>query len=184
MATGSMAGHALGWQAEPFELEGVDGRRYTLQQVRGPKGTVVMFICNHCPYVKGVIADVVREMAELRQEGVGAIAIMSNDTANYPADSFENMKAFARQHGFGFPYVIDRTQEVARSFDAVCTPEFFGFDKDLKLRYHGRISEMRGSQPSPGAPRELLDAMRAIAAGRPAPKDQSPALGCSIKWKH
>lgn len=184
MPAASMAGHPLGWQAEPFELEGVDGKRYSLQQVRGPKGTVVMFICNHCPYVKGVIADVVREMAELKQEGVGAIAIMSNDTASYPADSFENMKAFARQHGFGFPYVIDRTQEVARAYDAVCTPEFFGFDKDLTLRYHGRLCEMRGTTPSPGAPRELLEAMRAIAAGRPAPKDQWPAMGCTIKWKH
>jgi peroxiredoxin len=181
---GSMSGHALGWQAAPFELEGVDGRRYSLEAVRGPKGTVVMFICNHCPYVKAVIADVVREMAQLKAEGVGAIAVMSNDTANYPADSFDNMKAFAAQHGFGFPYVIDRTQGVAKAYDAVCTPEFFGFDKDLKLQYHGRIAEMRGTSPVRGARRELLEAMRAVAAGKPVPQDQEPAMGCSIKWKH
>jgi peroxiredoxin len=184
MATSTVSGPKAGWQASDFELEGVDGKRYRLADVRGPKGAVVMFICNHCPYVKAVMPDIVKEMAELKKEGIGAIAIMSNDTANYPADSFENMKAFAKQHGFGFPYVIDRTQDVAKAYDAVCTPEFFGFDKDMKLAYHGRAVEMRGTNPVPGAPRELLEAMRAVAAGKPAPKEQVPAIGCSIKWKH
>ncbi len=183
MATASLSGHPLGWQAADFELDGVDGKRHRLSALRGPKGTVVMFICNHCPYVRAVIGDVVKEMELLKAEGVSAIAVMPNDTASYPADSFENMKAFAAQHRFGFPYVIDRTQEVARAYDAVCTPEYFGFDKDLRLQYHGRIAEMRGTAPVAGARRELLDAMRAIAAGKPAPKEQVPSIGCSIKWR-
>jgi peroxiredoxin len=181
---GSMSGHALGWQAAGFEMEGVDGKHHSLADARGPKGTVVMFICNHCPYVKAVIADIVKEVAQLKQDGIGAIAVMSNDPVVSPGDSFDNMKAFAKQHALNFPYVVDRTQQVARDYDAVCTPEFFGFDKDMKLQYHGRIAEMRGSTPVPGARRELLEAMRAIAAGKAAPKEQSPAIGCSIKWKH
>jgi peroxiredoxin len=181
--TSTVSGHKQGWQAAEFALDGIDGKRHRLSELRGPKGTVVMFICNHCPYVKAVIGDVVKEMEQLKKEGVSAVAVMSNDTANYPADSFENMAAFARLHAFAFPYVIDRTQEVARAYDAVCTPEFFGFDKDLKLQYHGRIAEMRGTSAVPGARRELLEAMRAVAAGTPAPKEQVPSMGCSIKWK-
>src|SRR5690606_18278574 len=123
----------LGWQAEDFELEGVDGKRHRLSALKGEKGTLVMFICNHCPYVKGVMPGLVADCAALAGDGVAAIAVMPNDTDAYPADSFDNMKIFAREHGFGFPYVIDRTQEVARTYGAVCTPDIFGFDKDLRL---------------------------------------------------
>ena len=174
----------FGWQAGAFELEGTDGKQHRLADLKGAKGTLVMFICNHCPYVKAVIADVVKEAAALAGDGVTAVAVMSNDTEAYPADSFDNMKAFAREHGFGFPYVIDRTQAVARAYGAVCTPDFFGFDKDLKLRYRGRLYEMApGLKPKAGARHELLEAMRQIAKTGTAPKEQAPSVGCSIKWR-
>lgn len=173
----------LGWQAEDFELEGVDGRRHRLSEIKGPNGTLVMFICNHCPYVKAVAGDIARDAKLLQCDGVASIAVMSNDTEAYPADSFENMQNFARGHQFAFPYVIDRTQDVARAYGAVCTPDFFGFDKDLRLRYRGRIQEMRGTTPIPGAKRELLEAMRQVARTGTAPEDQTPSIGCSIKWR-
>src|SRR5215813_5898614 len=165
----------FGWQAEACELEGIDGRTHRLADLKGANGTLVMFICNHCPYVKAVIADVVKDAAALAGNGVAAVAVMPNDTEAYPADSFDNMKVFAREHGFGFPYLIDRTQAVARSYGAVCTPDFFGFDKDLKLRYRGRMYEMApGLKPKPGATHELLEAMRQIAMTGSGPKDQTP----------
>jgi len=174
----------FGWQAEAFELEGIDGRTHRLADLKGANGTLVMFICNHCPYVKAVIADVVTDAAALAADGVSVVAIMPNDTEAYPADSFDNMKTFAREHGFGFPYLIDRTQEVARSYGAVCTPDFFGFDKDLKLRYRGRMYEMApGLKLKPDAKHELLEAMREIAMTGSGPKDQTPSMGCSIKWR-
>jgi peroxiredoxin len=174
----------FGWQADAFELEGTDGRQHRLADLKGASGTLVMFICNHCPYVKAVIADVVKDAAALATEGVSAVAIMPNDTQAYPADSFDNMKLFAREHGFGFPYLIDRTQAVARSYGAVCTPDFFGFDKDLKLRYRGRMYEMApGLKLKPGAKRELLEAMRQVAKTGAGPQDQTPSMGCSIKWR-
>jgi peroxiredoxin len=172
----------LGWPAAPFSLAGVDGRRYTLESVRGTRGTVVMFICNHCPYVKAVVDKIVRDMTELRGHGVGSIAIMSNDTAAYPDDSLENMRGFAARHGFTFPYVIDETQEVARVYGAVCTPDFFGFDRELKLAYRGRL-DASGRSSDPTAARELYDAMVAVAGGGAAPPVQHPSIGCSIKWK-
>jgi peroxiredoxin len=174
----------FGWQADAFELEGTDGKQHRLADLKGAKGTLVMFICNHCPYVKAVIADVVKDAAALAADGVAAVAVMSNDTEAYPADSFDNMKVFAREHGFGFPYLIDRTQAVARAYGAVCTPDFFGFDKDLKLRYRGRMYEMAaGLKPKPGAKHELLEAMRQIARTGTAPQEQTPSMGCSIKWR-
>jgi peroxiredoxin len=172
----------LGWLAAPFDLPGTDGRRHTLASVRGANGTVVMFICNHCPYVKAVAAKIVRDMAELRQHGVGSIAIMSNDATAYPEDSFDNMKSFAAQHAFMLPYVIDATQDVARTFGAVCTPDFFGFDRDLKLAYRGRL-DASGRSSDPTASRELFAAMLEVArAGKPS-DIQHPSVGCSIKWK-
>jgi peroxiredoxin len=171
----------LGWLAAPFELPGTDGRRHTLESIRGAKGTVVMFICNHCPYVKAVVAKIVRDMAELRPHGIGSIAIMSNDPAAYPEDSFDNMKAFAAQHGFTFPYVLDGTQDVARAYGAVCTPDFFGFDSDLKLAYRGRL-DASGRSSDPAASRELFDAMLSVARTGKAPRVQQPSVGCSIKW--
>lgn len=173
----------LGWRAADFELDGVDGKRYRLADVRGPNGAVVMFICNHCPYVKATIADIVRDCRELTTSGIGAVAIMPNDTDAYPADSFDNMVEFAQHHRFGFPYVIDRSQETARAYGAVCTPDFFGFDKDLALRYHGRLYETTGTKPKPGARNELLEAMRQIAQTGRGPAEQNPSIGCTIKWR-
>ena len=172
----------LGWPAAPFELPGTDGRRHTLESVRGAKGTVVMFICNHCPYVKAVVAKIVRDMTELGQHGIGSIAIMSNDPAAYPEDSFDLMQSFAAQHGFTFPYVLDETQDIARSYGAVCTPDFFGFDGGLGLAYRGRL-DASGRSPDPAAARELFDAMLAVARTGRAPDVQHPSVGCSIKWK-
>jgi len=174
----------FGWQAVDFDLEGTDGKRHRLADLKGAKGTLVMFICNHCPYVKAVIDDIVKDCASLQADGVSAVAVMSNDTKAYPDDSFDNMKKFAARHGLGFPYVIDTTQDVARAYRAVCTPDFFGFDKDLKLRYRGRIHEMAaGLKTKPDARRELLEAMRQIASTGQGPKNQTPSMGCSIKWR-
>jgi peroxiredoxin len=172
----------LGWQAAPFDLPGTDGARHTLDSVRGANGTVVMFICNHCPYVKAVIDKIVRDMRELAPRGVGSIAIMSNDPAEYAEDSFDNMKAVAARHGFPFPYVIDETQDVARAYGAVCTPDFFGMDRDLKLAYRGRL-DASGRSPDPAATRELYAAMVDVARTGKAPAVQHPSIGCSIKWR-
>ncbi len=172
----------FGWKAPDFSLEGIDGRGYSLDDVRGRNATLVMFICNHCPYVRAVIDRVVAQCRELAPHGVGAIAIMPNDTVAYPADSFENMLAFARQHEFPFPYAIDEAQEVARAYDAACTPDFFGFDRDLGLRYRGRLDASR-LEPVPDARRDLFEAMVQIAEKAEGPREQIPSMGCSIKWK-
>ncbi|MFQ6017112.1 MAG: thioredoxin family protein [Kiloniellaceae bacterium] len=172
----------FGWRAVDFDLEGIDGKKYSLDAIRGPNGTLVMFICNHCPYVKAVIGRIVREVADLEPRGIGAIAIMANDTEAYPEDSFENMKAFAAAHGMTFPYVIDRTQEVARAYGAVCTPDFFGFNKALELQYRGRLDESKTTLVE-GARRELYEAMTRIAETGEGPVDQIPSMGCSIKWQ-
>ena len=182
MATLSPADAPLGTAAPPFDLPGTGGRRYTLDAVRGPHGVVVMFICNHCPYVKAVIGKIVRDMRDLAREGVGAIAISSNDPGEYPEDSFERMKAVAEEHGFGFPYVFDETQAVARAYGAVCTPDFFGFDRDLRLAYRGRLDDS-GRSPKEGNRRELVEAMLDVARTGSARGEQHPAIGCSIKWK-
>ena len=171
-----------GWLAPAFDLPGVDGRRHSPQSARGPLGLVVMFICNHCPYVKAVLEKIVREADALSAIGVGSIALMSNDPADYPEDSFTEMKAVAERRRFGFPYVIDETQHVARAYGAVCTPDFFGFDRDLKLVYRGRL-DASGRAPTPDGPRELFAAMAAIARGERAPTTQHPSIGCSIKWR-
>jgi peroxiredoxin len=181
MATQSNAG-ALGTIAPPFELPGVDGERHSLDSVRGANGTVVMFLCNHCPYVKAVVDKIPRDMRELAALGVGSVAIMSNDATAYPEDSFANMKRFAAAHGFGFPYLYDESQDVARAYGAVCTPEFFGFDRDLRLVYRGRLDDA-GRTPRDGNRRDLVDAMRAVASGEAAPGPQYAAIGCSIKWR-
>ena len=172
----------FGWKAVDFTLTGVDGRSYSLQDVRGQNGTLVKFICNHCPYVRSIITRIVRETEELKAIGVSTIAVMSNDTEAYPADSFENMIEFANQHGFGFPYVIDHTQEVARAYGAVCTPDFFGFNADLELQYRGRLDESR-KETVPGTRRELFEAMSQIAETGQGPREQIASMGCSIKWR-
>ena len=173
----------LGTPAPEFRLPGTDGRTYALADVAGEKGMVVVFICNHCPYVKAVIDRLVADARLLLAEGIGFAAVCSNDAVDYPEDSFANMKRFAQVHNFPFPYLHDETQAVARAYGAVCTPDFFGYGKDLKLKYRGRLDEGRTAPPPAGARRELVEAMRSIAATGVAPADQIPSIGCSIKWK-
>jgi peroxiredoxin len=177
------ATHAIGWKAKDFALQGIDGKIYSLADVRGLKGTLVVFICNHCPYVKASIKRIVDEANALREIGIGTIATMPNDTDAYPEDSFENMKAFAERHNFTFPYVIDTTQEVARAYGAQCTPDFFGFNAQDELQYRGRLDASRMT-PIASARRDLFEAMKQIAETGHGPKDQLPSMGCSIKWKH
>ena len=172
----------FGWKAKDFALKGVDGKIYSLADIRGPKGTLVVFICNHCPYVKASIGRIVAEAKALRAFGIGTIAVMPNDTEAYPEDSFDNMKKFAAQHGFAFPYVIDSTQEVARAYDVQCTPDFFGFNAQDELQYRGRLDAARMT-PVPNARRELFEAMKEVAATGRGPKEQMPSMGCSIKWR-
>lgn len=169
--------------AAEFRLPATDGKTYARDDVAGEKGTVVVFICNHCPYVKAMIDRMVSDARVLMSEGVGFAAICSNDAASYPEDSFENMKRFAKAHDFPFPYLHDETQTVARAYGAVCTPDFFGYNADRKLKYRGRLDEGRTTPPRAGAPRELVEAMRAIATTGMAPADQKASIGCSIKWK-
>lgn len=167
-----------------FQLKGTDGRTHSLADVKGKNGTLIMFICNHCPYVKGVIGRLVEDVRALQEAGVGAIAIMSNDTVNYPDDSFDNMKRFAKQHGFVFPYAIDETQDIARAYGAVCTPDLFGFNSDGTLEYRGRV-DSAGSRPASGTEkRELREAMLEIARTGKGPAEQIPSVGCSIKWRN
>jgi len=172
----------FGWKAVEFELPGVDGARHTIARARGPNGLLVMFICNHCPYVKAVLERIVRDCSELAAHGVGSIAVMSNDPADYPEDSFENMKRVARERKFPFPYVHDESQEVARAYGAACTPDFFGFNAQLELQYRGRLDASR-KEAVPGARRELFEAMVQVAKTGQGPKQQAPSIGCSIKWR-
>lgn len=172
----------IGWKAHDFALKGVDGKTYGLADVRGPKGTLVAFICNHCPYVKAVVGRLVDEAKALHALGIGTIAMMPNDTEAYPADSFDNMQAFARQHGFTFPYAIDATQEVARTYGAVCTPDFFGFNAEDELQYRGRLDASRTALV-PNARRDLYEAMKLIAETGRGPAEQPLSAGCSIKWR-
>ena len=173
----------FGWKAPDFDLPGIDGRNYTLADVQGEKGTLVMFLCNHCPFVKAIIERIVRDVSELSTLGIGTVAIMPNDVTTHPADSFENMKFFATDRGLTFPYVIDESQAVARAYDAVCTPDFFGFDAFLGLQYRGRLDESR-RDPVPNATRDLFEAMKTVAESGRGPKIQLPSMGCSIKWRN
>ena len=168
--------------APDFSLPGVDGRVWTLSKIRGEKGLLVMFICNHCPYVKAVRERIIRDARELKEYGINSIAIMSNDPTDFPEDSFDSMKKVAEEFNFPFPYVFDETQEVAKTYDAVCTPDFFGYNADLQLQYRGRLDVSR-KDAVPGAPRELFEAMKRIAQTGKGPKEQSASMGCSIKWK-
>jgi len=174
----------IGDPAPYFSLKSTDGKTYTIADVHGAKGTVVIFMCNHCPYVKGALDRIIADMKELKALGIGSVAISANDAANYPEDSFENMQKLAAAKSFPFPYLYDETQNVARAFDAVCTPEFYGFDAGQKLVYHGRL-DSAGNKPLPkNGKRELFEAMKQYAeTGKPAP-NQQPSIGCSIKWKN
>jgi peroxiredoxin len=172
----------LGSKAPDFRLPATDGKSYGLGDVCGPHGTLVMFICNHCPYVRSAMDRIVRDAAELAPYGVRSVAISANDAVAYPDDSFENMKVFAAQYRLPFPYLYDEMQEVARAYGAVCTPDFFGFNAKRELQYRGRLDE-GGRNPVPGAKRELFEAMKLIAEAGQGPRDQTPSIGCSIKWK-
>jgi peroxiredoxin len=172
----------IGWKARDFALPAVDGKTYSLADARGPKGTLVVFICNHCPYVKASIGRIVAEAQALRELGVGTIAIMPNDTEAYRDDSFDNMKAFAARHRFTFPYVIDKTQEVARAYDAQCTPDFFGFNAQDELQYRGRLDASRMT-PVANVRRYLFEATKQVVETGHGPKEQLPSMGCSIKWR-
>lgn len=174
----------LGWKAADFRLKGVDGKFYTLADVKGPKGLIVIFMCNHCPYVQTALSRIAADIGDLKKFGFGAIGINANDVKNYPDDSFENMQKLAREKSLPFPYVIDETQDVVRAYDAACTPEFYGFDQNLTLVYRGRLDAGRTSPPPPGSRRDLYEAMKQVAETGKAPADQQAAMGCSIKWKH
>lgn len=172
-----------GMIAPDFTLPGTDGQRWTRDAIVGAHGLLVAFICNHCPYVQAIIDRLVRDARELQDAGIGVVAISSNDVVAYPEDSFDHMREFAKRHGFTFPYLYDASQEVARAYGAVCTPDFFGFNRDLQLEYRGRL-DASGRQPAaPDAKRELLEAMKQIAATGHGPAEQTPSIGCSIKWK-
>jgi peroxiredoxin len=175
---------AFGAKPHDFSLKGVDGKTYSLKDIEGPKGFVVMFICNHCPYVKAIAARLAVDGKALQDAGIGVIAIMPNDVVSHPADSFENMKTFAGEYGFTFPYVIDETQEIAKAYGAVCTPDYFGYNGHGDLQYRGRLDAVSPSRPpEPGMKRELLDAMLEIAATGKGPADQVPSMGCGVKWR-
>ena len=173
----------FGQAACHFDLPGTDGRRHTLASCRGANGLLVMFICNHCPYVKAIIDRLIRDCRELASHGIGCVAIMSNNVADYPEDSPERMRQWAAELAFPFPYLYDEDQSVARAYGAVCTPDFFGYNADLQLQYRGRLDASGRSPAAPDAARELFSAMVAIAASGRGPAEQIASIGCSIKWK-
>ena len=172
----------FGKKAENFELKSTENKIVTLNDAKGQNGTLIMFICNHCPYVKAVIEDIINDCKALEKEGIRSVAIMSNDTENYPEDSFDNMIKFAKNNKFNFPYLIDKTQETAKKYDAVCTPDFFGYNKNLELQYRGRIRELKDLKPVRSSESDLLKAMKMVAKTGKGPEEQIPSMGCSIKW--
>jgi peroxiredoxin len=173
----------FGKKAVPFKLKSTEGKIISLEDLKGENGTLIMFICNHCPYVKAITKDIVEDCDELKKLGVNSIAISSNDPTNYPEDSFENMTKFAKKNEFSFPYLIDETQDIAKAYDAVCTPDFFGYNKNLELQYRGRSRELKNLIPIRDGESDLYKAMKQIAETNNGPKDQIPSAGCSIKWK-
>jgi len=173
----------FGAKAPDFNLPDVDGRLWSLEQCMGEKGLLVMFICNHCPYVKAVRERIVRDTDELKAYGIHSVAIMSNDFVSYPEDSPENMARIARQYHFNFPYLLDESQAVAKAYGAVCTPDFFGYNAHCELQYRGRLDASRTETAPAGTPRELFAAMQQVAATGKGPQEQISAIGCSLKWK-
>ena len=172
----------FGQAAKSFELKSTNNEIIKLDDVKGTNGTLVMFICNHCPYVKAVIKDIVEDCKNLKELGITSVAICSNDAINYPEDSFENMIEFSKKHKFNFPYLFDETQNVAKSYNAVCTPDFFGYNNNLKLQYRGRIRELANLKPVRTGDSDLFIAMKQIAETSKGPETQIPSAGCSIKW--
>ena len=175
----------FGKKAEEFQLKSTNNEIITLNKFKGLNGTLIMFICNHCPYVKAIIKDLVEDCASLKKNGINSIAIMSNDTKNYPEDSFENMINFAKLNNFGdLHYCLDQTQSVAKTYGAVCTPDFFGYNRNLELQYRGRIRELKNLIPIRNGQSDLKLAMKMIAKTQKGPQMQIPSMGCSIKWSN
>ncbi|GFZ80681.1 thioredoxin family protein [Rickettsiales bacterium] len=172
----------IDWLAEDFNLKGTDGKYYDLAKTRGPNGLVVVFMCNHCPYVQTILNKIIRDAADLKVYGIYTVGIMPNDTTSYPEDSFENMAKLHKKAQLPFPYLIDEEQSVAKKYKAVCTPDFYGFDANLELQYRGRL-DSSGNSSNLDAKRELYEAMMAVAQSGKAPKTQYPSIGCSIKWR-
>lgn len=171
------------WKAVDAALPGVDGRTHSIFDQAGPNGLVVAFICNHCPYVKAVIGRIVRDAADLKEHGIGFVAISSNDAEAYPDDSFPEMKLFAERNGFAFPYLYDEDQAIAKIYNAACTPDFFGFNSKFELQYRGRLDASRREADLPGLRRDLYEAMTEVARTGQGPREQVASIGCSIKWK-
>ena len=174
----------FGKKAINFELNSTDDKIISLDSIKGENGTLIMFICNHCPYVKAVIKDMVNDCNLLKEIGVNSVAICSNDAINYPEDSFEKMIEFSKQNKFSFPYLHDKNQEIAKIFNAVCTPDFFGYNKNLELQYRGRIKELKDLKPVSNSESDLYKAMKQIAETTKGPKNQIPSMGCNIKWQN
>ena len=172
----------FGKKALPFELKSTDNKIISLNDIKGENGTLIMFICNHCPYVKAITKELVDDCEKLKKIGINFVAICSNDTVNYPEDSFENMIKFSKNNKFNFPYLIDETQEIAKSYDAVCTPDFFGYNKNLELQYRGRIRELKELKPVRSGESDLYKAMKQISETGKGPESQIPSMGCNIKW--
>ena len=174
----------FGKKALPFELKSTENKIISLDDIKGENGTLIMFICNHCPYVKAVTKEIVEDCNELKKIGINSVAICSNDFVNYPDDSFDNMINFSNDNQFSFPYLHDDTQEIAKSYDAVCTPDFFGYNKNLELQYRGRLRELKKFVPVNDGESDLLKAMKQIAETNNGPHEQIPSAGCGIKWKY
>ena len=172
----------FGEKAKNFNLISTESKKISLEDVKGANGTLIMFICNHCPYVKAVIKDIVEDVKSLEALGINSVAIMSNDVKNYPEDSFENMIKFSKLHNFSFPYLYDNTQDVAKNYNAVCTPDFFGYNKNLELQYRGRIRELKNLKAVRMGDSDLKIAMKLISSTGKGPKEQIPSMGCNIKW--
>tara|TARA_B100000959_G_scaffold274950_1_gene327539 strand:+ start:405 stop:962 length:558 start_codon:yes stop_codon:yes gene_type:complete len=173
----------FGKKAENFQLKSTNNELITLDRIKGTNGTLVMFICNHCPYVKAVIKDLVKDCKSLKNDGINSVAIMSNDTKNYPEDSFDKMIQFAKENQFGeLHYCIDETQEIAKKYGAVCTPDFFGYNNKLELQYRGRIRELKDLKPVNTGESDLLNAMKLISKTGSGPREQKASMGCNIKW--
>jgi peroxiredoxin len=173
----------FGKKAEDFKLKSIENKLVSLNDIKGDKATLIMFICNHCPYVKAIIKDLAKDCNELKKEGINSVAIMSNDTKNYPEDSFDNMIKFAEMNSFGeINYLFDETQEIAKKYGAVCTPDFFGYNKDLELQYRGRFRELKDLKPINNGESDLKVAMKMVAKTNKGPDQQIPSMGCNIKW--
>tara|TARA_Y100000590_G_scaffold462214_1_gene625766 strand:+ start:688 stop:1242 length:555 start_codon:yes stop_codon:yes gene_type:complete len=172
----------FGEKAKDFSLKSIENKQTSLSDIRGKNGTLIMFICNHCPYVKAIIKDLVDDVKHLEGLGIKSVGIMSNDVKNYPDDSFDNMISFSKSHSFSFPYLIDETQSTAKEYGAVCTPDFFGYNKNLELQYRGRIRELKDLKPVRKGDSDLKLAMKLIAETGKGPKEQIPSMGCNIKW--